>query len=114
MNIWSRLLSVAGDVVYADDGVAEVLVSEIHGLAGKPDYVRKEGDELIPVKRKSRLLSASGAYESEILQLAAYCLLVEERFGRQVKRGQLLFPNGSLDVAFDEELRGAWSRRWQR
>ena len=63
-------------------------------------------DESIPVERKSRLLSASGAYESEILQLAAYCLLVEERFGRQVKRGQLLFPNGSLDLEFDEELRG--------
>ena len=84
-------LSVAGEVVYAGSGAGEVLVSPLHGLAGKPDYVRKEGDEFIPVERKSRALSASGAYEGEILQLAGYCLLVEERFGRPVARGQLLF-----------------------
>jgi CRISPR-associated exonuclease Cas4 len=88
-------LSVAGDIVYSDSGAAEILVSDLHGLAGKPDYVHKEGDEFIPVERKSRVLSARGAYEGEILQLAAYCLLVEERFGMSVTRGQLLFPNGS-------------------
>jgi CRISPR-associated exonuclease Cas4 len=98
-------LSVAGDVVYADSGAAEVLVSNLHGLAGKPDYVRKEGGEPIPVERKSRVLSASGAYEGEVLQLAAYCLLVEERFGRPVMRGQLLYQNTSLDVTFDDQLR---------
>ena len=99
-------LSVAGDIVYSDSGAAEILVSDLHGLAGKPDYVHKEGDEFIPVERKSRVLSGRGAYEAEILQLAAYCLLVEERFGMSVTRGQLLFPNGSLDVAFDDQLRG--------
>ena len=31
-------LSVAGEVVYADSGADEVLVSPFHGLAGKPDY----------------------------------------------------------------------------
>jgi CRISPR-associated exonuclease Cas4 len=98
-------LSVAGEVVYADSGADEVLVSSLHGLAGKPDYVRKEGDEFIPVERKSRLLSASGPYEGEVLQLAAYCLLVEERFGQPVIRGELAYPNGSREVAFDDQLR---------
>jgi hypothetical protein len=37
-------------------------------------------------------------YEGEILQLAAYCLLVEERFGKPVRRGQLLYQNRSLEV----------------
>src|SRR6266699_3384016 len=78
----------------------------LHGLTGKPDYIRREGEELIPVERKSRLISAAGAYEGEILQLAAYCLLVEERFETPVRRGQLLYQNRSLEVLFDDHLRG--------
>ena len=99
-------LGVAGEVVYSDDGtVDDVLVSHSHGLTGKPDYIRSEGEELIPVERKSRRISAPRAYEGEILQLAAYCLLVEERFGKPVHRGQLLYQNRSLEIAFDDRLR---------
>ena len=50
-------------------------------------------------------MSAAGAYEGEILQLAAYCLLVEERFGKPVRRGQLLYQNRSLEVLYDDRLR---------
>ena len=60
---------------------------------------------MIPVERKSRRISAPAAYEGEILQLAAYCLLVEERFGKPVHRGQLLYQNRSLEIAFDDRLR---------
>jgi CRISPR-associated exonuclease Cas4 len=99
-------LGLAGEVIYSDGGVEdEVLVSHRHGLTGKPDYIRMDGEELIPVERKSRSASAAGAYEGEILQLAAYCLLVEERFGKPVRRGQLLFENRSLEVPFDDQLR---------
>jgi CRISPR-associated exonuclease Cas4 len=97
---------LAGEVVYWDDGAAaEVLVSHQHGLTGKPDYIRREGEELIPVEQKSRFISAAEAYEGEILQLAAYCLLVEERFGKPVRRGQLLYQNRSLKILYDDQLR---------
>ena len=99
-------LGLAGEVIYSDnDAVDEVLVSHRHGLAGKPDYISIEGEEFIPVERKSRSVSATGAYEGEILQLAAYCLLVEERFGKPVRRGKLSFQNRSLEVPFDDQLR---------
>jgi CRISPR-associated exonuclease Cas4 len=95
------------EVVYWDGGVAaEVLVSHQYGLTGKPDYIRREGEEMFPVEQKSRVVSAAGAYEGEILQLAAYCLLVEERFGRPVRRGQLLYQNRSVEIPFDDQLRG--------
>jgi hypothetical protein len=43
-------LGLAGEVIYSDyGGVDEVLVSHRHGLTGKPDYIRREGEELIPV-----------------------------------------------------------------
>ena len=65
-------LDVTGEVVYGDDGaVVEVLVSHLHGLTGKPDYIQRDGEELIPVERKSRIISEAGACEGEILQLAA-------------------------------------------
>ena len=99
-------LALAGEVIYSDnDEVDEVLVSHRHGLTGKPDYISREGEELIPVERKSRSVSATGASEGEILQLAAYCLLVEERFGKPVLRGQLLYQNRSMEVLFDDQLR---------
>ena len=99
-------LGLAGEVVYSDNGaVDEVLVSHRYGLAGKPDYISREGEELIPVERKSRSVSATGAYEGEILQLAAYCLLVEERFGKPVRSGKILYQNRSLEVPFDDQLR---------
>jgi|ERR1019366_8901192 CRISPR-associated exonuclease Cas4 len=95
------VLARIGGVNSAD----EVLVSHRHGLTGKPDYISREGEELIPVEQKSRVISSAGPYEGEILQLAAYCLLVEGRFGKPVRRGQLLYQNRSMDVLFDEQLR---------
>ena len=45
-------LDLAGEVVYRDGGAAaEVLVSHQYGLIGKPDYIRREGEELIPVEQ---------------------------------------------------------------
>ena len=99
-------LNLSGDVLYSDgDTTADVLVSNAHRLVGKPDYILERDSELIPVERKSRKLSTAGAYEGEILQLAAYCLLVEEHYGRPVLTGRLLYQNRSVDVPFDEHLR---------
>jgi CRISPR-associated exonuclease Cas4 len=99
-------LGLAGEVIYSDnEATDEVLVSHRHGLTGKRDYISREGEELIPVERKSRSVSATGAYEGEILQVAAYCLLVEERSGKPVRRGKILYQNRSIEVLFDDQLR---------
>ena len=98
-----------GRIIYSDTrgwGPLEKPITDpMLNLTGKPDYIRREGEELIPVERKSRIISPAGAYEGEILQLAAYCLLVEERFGKPVRRGHLLYLNRSLEIAFDDQLR---------
>jgi CRISPR-associated exonuclease Cas4 len=59
----------------------------------------------VPVERKSRTVSSSGPHDGEILQLAAYCLLVEEHFHKAVLRGQLQYRNRSIDIPFDDQLR---------
>jgi CRISPR-associated exonuclease Cas4 len=97
-------LGFQNEVVYMD-GDDEVLISDTHRLVGKPDYILRTGEELIPVERKSRKLRGGTGYDGEILQLAAYCLLVEEKYGVQVRRGQLQYSDRAIDVSFTPDLR---------
>lgn len=101
-------LGLPGSLVYRDEGGGrdELFVSAAHQLAGRPDYILNEGGELMPVERKSRPLARSGPYAGEVLQLAAYGLLLEERFRKPVRHGQLQYLNGSLDIPLDAALRG--------
>jgi CRISPR-associated exonuclease Cas4 len=98
---------LSDEILYTDAGrsTADLLVSDRYQLIGRPDYILEEGGELIPVERKDRMLTHSGPHESERLQLAAYCLLLEEREGRPMHRGRLQYQNTSLDITFDEALR---------
>jgi CRISPR-associated exonuclease Cas4 len=102
-----RAFDLSDEILYTDAGrsTVDLLVSDRYQLIGRPDYVLEEGGERIPVERKDRMLTHSGPHESERLQLAAYCLLLEEREGRPVHRGRLQYQNTSLDITFDEALR---------
>src|SRR3990170_591592 len=68
-----------GRIIYADTSRWEPLQEALYdprlGLAGKPDYLVKEGEQVIPVEVKSSRVAHS-PYDSHIFQLAAYCLLV--------------------------------------
>src|SRR3712207_5022509 len=50
------------------------------GLTGKPDYIIERRGKLIPVEVKPAR-RASVPYESDLMQLAAYCVLIEETEG---------------------------------
>jgi hypothetical protein len=41
------------------------------------------------------------AKRGQSAQLAAYCLLVEERFGRPIRRGKLQYQNKTLDIPLE-------------
>ncbi|HWM65720.1 MAG TPA: Dna2/Cas4 domain-containing protein [Steroidobacteraceae bacterium] len=99
---------LSDQILYADTGqsVVDLLVSDRYHLIGRPDYILDEHGEQVPVERKSRMLTHSGPHDSERLQLGAYCLLVEERQGRPVSRGRLQYQNTTLDIPFDDTLRG--------
>ncbi len=96
------------DVVHVDTGENDrVLTSHRYKLTGQPDYILEEHGERFPMERKSRDLDARGPYEGERLQLAAYCLLLEEHTGQPVRRGRLQYRNRTLDIPFDPALRAA-------
>jgi len=98
----------AARVRYDDSGAGRrlerPLVSHRHRLVGRPDYLLEDGPALVPVEVKPGRRSAV-PYEGDVLQLAAYCLLVEEALGRRPPHGLLRYAERSWEVPFDEPLR---------
>ena len=102
----------AGTVVYSDTGawqrVEQPLRSRRYGIVGKPDYLMQidhgGGQKTIPVEVKSRRRPAS-PYESHILQLGAYCLLVEDLHKERPPYGLLRYADATIEIPFTDALR---------
>jgi CRISPR-associated exonuclease Cas4 len=95
-------------VVHVDTGRNDrTLTSHRYGLTGRPDFLLEENGECFPMERKSRHLTDRGPYDGERLQLAAYCLLLEEDTAQPVRRGRLEYVNRTVDIPFDTALRAA-------
>ncbi|MCC9074574.1 Dna2/Cas4 domain-containing protein [Litorilinea aerophila] len=101
-----------GQVIYSDTGAWEAvtapLVSRRHGLVGRPDYLvqHRVGGRttVIPVEVKSRACPDT-PYPSHVLQLAAYCLLVEDVYGQRPPHGLLHYADRTFQIPFTDELR---------
>jgi CRISPR-associated exonuclease Cas4 len=100
----ANALGLDGQVIAGAGHDADLFVSDKYSLVGKPDYITDQDGEFVPIERKSRYLKGK-PFDGETLQLAAYGLLIEERFGKPVRRGVLQYQNASVDIEFDEPLR---------
>lgn len=98
-----------GEVVYDDtSGVAgNIFFSRRYGLSGKPDYLLyDESDGIIPVEVKSGAAPRMGKpYDSHLLQLAVYFLLIEDALGRPVSYGLIRYRDRTLRIDNTESLR---------
>jgi CRISPR-associated exonuclease Cas4 len=98
----------AGQVVYSDTGawgrLERPLFSEELGLTGKPDYLVREGDEVVPVEVKSGRAPVGGPHAAHIFQLAAYCALVAETYGRRPRHGLIKYRDALLRVEYTAAL----------
>jgi len=96
-----------GKIVYADMERARPVRSERWRLIGKPDFIIETRHGPIPVEVKSAALPRSGQpYPGHVLQLAAYCLLVEETFGTTPPFGYIRYRDGrTVQVPFTPELK---------
>ncbi len=97
-----------GQVVYTDTGTwhpnIESLYSRELRLAGRPDYLVRQADgAIIPVEVKSSR-APQEPWEGHILQLAAYCLLVEEMFGVRPEYGILQYKDHAFAIDYTAEL----------
>jgi CRISPR-associated exonuclease Cas4 len=95
-------------IVYSDTGgwerVEKSLYSARHNLTGKPDYIVKTRTGFIPIEVKPKR-TAPQPYYSDILQLAAYCLLLEEDWQEKPAYGILRYAQQTFRIEWDSALR---------
>ena len=95
-----------GQLVYVDSDreKPKLFVSKRYGLSGRPDAVLLEGDQHIPVEVKTGR-TPRGPLFSHILQIAAYCLLMEEEYGKPPPHGVIRYEDASHDIEYNEDLK---------
>jgi CRISPR-associated exonuclease Cas4 len=74
------------------------------GLTGKPDYLLDVRGHTIPVEVKPGR-RAPRPYESDLMQLAAYCLLVEETSGTAPPYGLLRYAERTFRLDYTHQVR---------
>jgi CRISPR-associated exonuclease Cas4 len=106
-----------GRLVYTDTGIwrqpERPLFSRRFLLTGRPDYLVDSGDDVIPVEVKSRR-APEKPYDSHVLQLASYCLLVEETYERRPSHGIIKYADGSFRVDYEPDLEARLLRTLNR
>jgi len=111
INLSEELLIKKLKYVSSEDNIAYIgirkesplLESARYGIRGKPDYIIEKDGEYIPVEKKTGR-TPKGPLFSHIMQLIAYCMLVEESFGR-VEYGILEYDEKKYFINYDENLK---------
>jgi CRISPR-associated exonuclease Cas4 len=79
------------------------MVDEALGLSGRPDLVLEERDKWIPLEIKSSKAPVR-PYRSHVLQLAAYCRLIEVTDGRRPSHGILHYSDRTYSLPYTRPL----------
>ncbi len=108
VGLWLlRRFGIAGRVRASDAGVAapaRVLRSARLGLAGKPDYLVEERGRIVPVELKPSRRAAR-PWLRDVVQLAAYCVLLEEIEPRFAGYGYLRYADRTFRIDLTDSLR---------
>jgi CRISPR-associated exonuclease Cas4 len=93
-----------GSIMYSDlNSPAEPLFSKQSRLVGKPDYIVRQGNHLIPVEVKSG--GHDHLQHNHVLQLATYCQILEDVSGEFIPEGIVVYNTVPYTIAFDPRLR---------
>jgi CRISPR-associated exonuclease Cas4 len=94
-------------VIFSDTGAwrrnEQSLFSKQYRVVGKPDYLVEDGGELVPIEVKSGP-APKQPREGHMLQLATYCLLVEETFGSRPRYGIIQYADKQFAIDYTPEL----------
>ena len=80
------------------------LRSERYALSGTPDYVVRTPNGLVPVELKPARNDPEPR-DSHLLQVLAYCLLLEDTNGKPPPYGLLRYNSGTFKVDYNKETR---------
>lgn len=102
-----RLGMPSGQVLYRDmEGRIDLdrpLYAADLDLVGRPDYLLRTAEGLVPVEVKSGR-TPHRPYESHIYQLAAYCALVERSYGERPSHGLIRYEQRNFEIEYTPEL----------
>jgi CRISPR-associated exonuclease Cas4 len=97
-----------GKVIYSDTGAwqrnEQSFFSATYGITGKPDYLVRDHKMIVPVEVKSSSAPTTPR-EGHVMQLAMYCLLVEENMSQRPAYGMIQYSDRAFKVEFTDELR---------
>lgn len=96
-----------GELVYEDaDGEGEALSSSAYPLAGKPDYVVQLPDgRPVPVELKLNVHDVTAPYSNHQVQVAAYCLILEDYFPQAPTHGILRYADREFTIEYTPAMR---------
>ena len=94
-----------GKITYSDlNKPAKAFFSKKYMLTGKPDYIIKSKNKLVPVEVKTG--KNNQPKKNHIYQLAAYCHLLEENYGGFIPYGILIYnKSAQYKIPFDPKMR---------
>ena len=94
-----------GEVISVDDEDDVILTCHKLQLVGRIDVIRRDGKWHIPEERKKKILKGNRPWDEDVLQLFAYCYLLNENL-RPAPKGILIYQNGPrFDLEFSLEER---------
>lgn len=96
-----------GELVYEDaDGQGEPLDSTQFPLTGKPDYIVQLSDgRPVPIELKLNIHDATAPYSNHMLQIAAYCLILEDYFEIPPTHGIVRYADCEFTVEYTPAIR---------
>jgi CRISPR-associated exonuclease Cas4 len=98
---WTRIVrSDVGTELVLD----RPLFSRRYQLTGKPDYLLEQRGRYIPVEVKPSR-HATTPYDADLMQLAAYCLLIEEVYGQTPPYGLLRYAESTFRLDYTARVR---------
>lgn len=96
-----------GRLVYEDaDGWGTPLASRTYPLVGKPDYVVQLADgRPVPIELKLTVQNATMPYSNHQVQVAAYCLILEDHFAQPPTHGILRYADREFTIEYTPAMR---------
>jgi CRISPR-associated exonuclease Cas4 len=98
----------AGRVIYLDTAQLRkqerALYDPVTELSGRPDYLVEKGGTIVPVEVKSGRAPYT-PHPAHILQLAAYCLLVEATYPKRPPYGILQYSDRAFSIPYNSSVR---------
>lgn len=97
-----KIGSLKGKILYEDIESSPTLYAKTLPLCGRPDYIIKTKDSIIPVEFKSGK-TPNQPYLNHSMQLMAYCYITAEKYGERPKGGILKYPDKEFKLEYTKE-----------